>query len=79
MSYLEYSSFVLGLDEFAIQDEAFEFSVEASTSQTTGTESFTHRASAEGIDPDRPLRYRVGSDDGGWSAVYVLMPSPRDE
>tara|TARA_R110002167_G_scaffold57288_8_gene162306 strand:- start:7395 stop:8939 length:1545 start_codon:yes stop_codon:yes gene_type:complete len=79
VSYLEYSSFELGLDEFAIQDEAFEFIVEASTSQTTGTESFTHRASVEGIDPDRPLRYRVGSNDGGWSAVYVLMPSPRDE
>ena len=79
VSWLEFSSFDVGLDEFSIQDDAFEFSVEASTSETTGIDSFTHRASAVGIDPDRPLRYRVGSDEGGWSAVYVVMPSPRDE
>ncbi|CAA0110088.1 Uncharacterised protein [Zhongshania aliphaticivorans] len=79
VSWLEYSSFDIGLDEFSIQDDGFEFSVEASTMETTGIESFTHRANAEGIDPDRPLRYRVGSDEGGWSPVYVIMPSPRDE
>lgn len=79
VSWLEFSSFDDDADEFAIQHDPFEFSVEASSSQTTGIECFTHRASADGIDPDRPLRYRVGSDEGGWSAVYVIQPSPRDE
>ncbi|MBQ0796378.1 MAG: fibronectin type III domain-containing protein, partial [Zhongshania sp.] len=44
VSWLEFSSFDVGLDEFSIQDDAFEFSVEASTSETTGIDSFTHRA-----------------------------------
>lgn len=67
----------MSADEVAFQ--VFAHSVEASTDATPGVEAYTHRATVTGIDPERPLRYRVGSDEGGWSSVYVVQPSPTDQ
>ena len=33
---------------------------------------------APALDPDKPFRYRVGSEQGGWSRVYWLDALPRD-
>ena len=51
--------------------------VAASTTQTTGLNNQTHKVVVNGIDPDRPFRYRVGSDLGGWSDVFVISPTPK--
>jgi predicted phosphohydrolase len=49
----------------------------ASTNQTTGLENQTHKVVVNGIDPEQPFRYRVGSDAGGWSEVFVISPTPK--
>ena len=78
-SRMEYGSVDDTMSDADIADRVFEFSVDASAEQTTGVEALTHRAIASGIDPDKPMRYRVGSDDGGWSPVFVIPPSPLGE
>ncbi len=67
----------MSADDIAFK--VFAHTVEASTDATPGVEAFTHRATVTGIDPERPLRYRVGSDEGGWSSVYVVPPSPAEQ
>ena len=49
----------------------------ASTSQTTGLDNQTHKVVVAGIDPERPFRYRVGSENGGWSDVFIIEPTPK--
>ena len=49
----------------------------ASTSQTTGLDNQTHKVVVNGIDPDQPFRYRVGSEMGGWSDVFIIAPTPK--
>ncbi|MAY38899.1 MULTISPECIES: purple acid phosphatase family protein [Spongiibacter] len=78
-SRMEYGSVDETMSDADIADRVFEFSVDASAAETTGVDALTHRATATGIDPEKPMRYRVGSDDGGWSPVYVIPPSPSGE
>jgi acid phosphatase type 7 len=52
----------------------FEGSVRGKASRIYGVESFAHRATMTGLDPNLPIRYRVGSDKG-WSPVRVLAPA----
>ncbi|WP_286695637.1 purple acid phosphatase family protein [Spongiibacter sp. UBA1325] len=78
-SRLEFGVVEEGMSEADIAEQVFEHFVDASADETPGVESFTHRATAGGIDAEKPMRYRVGSDEGGWSPVYVVAPSPRDE
>jgi hypothetical protein len=56
-------------------DSEFPGWVEGSTEQAYGVDVLTHRATATGIDPGLPLRYRVG-DGTNWSPVRVLAPKP---
>lgn len=49
----------------------------ATAEQTTGLENLTHKVVVNGIDPDQPFRYRVGSNEGGWSEVFVIDPTPK--
>lgn len=79
VSRMEWDSVDESMSADDIAFRVFAHSVEASTDPTPGVEAFTHRANATGIDPEQPLRYRVGSDDGGWSPVYVVPPSPTEE
>jgi len=78
-SRLEFGVVEEGMSEADIAEQVFEHFVDASADETPGMESFTHRATAAGIDAEKPMRYRVGSDEGGWSPVYVVAPSPRGE
>ena len=47
---------------------------QASSEATFGVDAQTHRIKIDGLDPDKPVRYRVGSPSGGWSPVYQLTP-----
>lgn len=49
----------------------------ATAEQTTGLENLTHKVVVNGIDPDQAFRYRVGSNEGGWSEVFVIAPTPK--
>ena len=46
--------------------------------RTFGVNAQTHRVTLRGLDPERPIRYRVGSEQGGWSQTFWLDPVPRD-
>ncbi|MBZ2188507.1 metallophosphoesterase family protein [Alcanivorax sp. JB21] len=46
--------------------------------RTFGVNAQTHRVTLRGLDPERPIRYRVGSDQGGWSRTFWLDPVPQD-
>lgn len=46
--------------------------------RTFGVNAQTHRVTLRNLDPQRPVRYRVGSDQGGWSDTFWLEPLPRE-
>lgn len=49
----------------------------ATTTTTTGLNNQTHKVVVNGIDPEQPFRYRVGSTMGGWSEVFIIAPTPK--
>ncbi len=65
-------------DEERIQSRPLLKWVYAFSEDTFGVDARTHRALAPALDPDKPFRYRVGSEQGGWSRVYWLDAIPRD-
>ncbi len=77
-SVIEYDQDIEGLSSAEVRSLPMAMRAEGSAEQTTGIEALTHRATATGLDPERPLRYRVGSA-AGWSEVHVLKPTPRDD
>lgn len=76
-SMLQFDTVEPGMSPTQIQQQPLRFFSEGSADATPGVEAFTHRATATGIDPEKPLRYRVGSA-AGWSSVRVVMPSPTE-
>ena len=50
----------------------------AVSSVTPGVSAFTFRATMNDIDNSLPIRYRVGSERGGWSDVKVIKPTRTD-
>lgn len=76
-SRIEYGSVLAGMSETDIASAPFEYQSDADASETPGVDAWTYRAHAAGIDPERPMRYRVGSDSGGWSPVQLVNPSSR--
>lgn len=77
-SVIEFDSVQPYMTADAIKNQAFDMRFTGSSEPTFGVDAFTHRATASGIDPDLPLRYRVGSDDG-WSGVHILPATPRED
>lgn len=78
-SWLEFDAVDPNADESRLSSTQFEHRVASSADPTPGVESFTHRATASDIDPDSAFRYRVGSDEGGWSDIHVVQPSPTED
>lgn len=75
---LEYGPVSADMDAAALASAPFPESVSADTRVTPFVDALTHRATADQFDEALPIRYRVGSADGGWSPVAVLRPTPRD-
>jgi acid phosphatase type 7 len=66
---------MLEFDTGAADLEApFEHSARGRASQIHGVGSLAHRATMTGLDPNLPIRYRVGSEKG-WSPVRLLTPA----
>ena len=73
---LEFDAVLPGMDAAQIQTTPMNLRAPAQADPTPGVEAWTLRATAENIDPERPLRYRVGSQATGWSPVQVVAPTP---
>lgn len=73
---LEYGPLAPGLSAAQIESQPFEARAEAASGSTYGIDGLTHRARMSALDPERPVRYRVGSA-AGWSPVRVLAPASR--
>ncbi len=73
---IEYGPVEPGMDDCAIDTAAFPARAEGDTQATYGVDALTHSATATGLDPAKAVRYRVGSDVGGWSKVSVLPAAP---
>lgn len=65
------------VEEGQALDAPFPERVQGEASPTFGVDGMTQRAAAVGIDPDKPLRYRV-SDGENFSPVQVAQPVPKD-
>ena len=74
-SFIEFGPVSAGMSAADIASAPLPGRAEASTSATPGVASFTHKASAAGLDPALPMRYRVGSAQA-WSPVRVVRPTP---
>lgn len=74
-TYIEFDSVEDGMSAEDIQTLPLSMRFAGSSEPTFGVDAHTHRATASSIDPDKPLRYRVGSPNG-WSPVQVIDPSP---
>ncbi|ORE88935.1 ser/Thr protein phosphatase family protein [Oceanococcus atlanticus] len=75
-SVVEYDVVTPGMSAQEIQTAPLRHQVEAESEPTTGIDAYTHRARFE-IDPELPLRYRVGSA-AGFSPVKVVQTTPSD-
>ena len=75
-SAVEYGPVEPDMDEAEIAGAAFPMRAEASAEAVYDVDALCQSAVAGGISSERPLRYRVGSDEGGWSPTYVLAPTP---
>ncbi len=75
---VQYGPVAEGMSDCEIQTAAFPFSAEGQTRATFDVDALTHSATMRELDPAHPIRYRVGSESGGWSAVRVLQPAPQD-
>lgn len=76
-SVIEYGPVEDGMSACQIEQAAFPMRAEGSAQATYGVDALTHIATARDLDPARPLRYRIGSDQG-WSSVRVLPPLRQD-
>lgn len=74
---LEYGPLRPGMRADEIAAAPFEARASAATNATPFVSALTHRADATGLDAELGMRYRVGSEAGGWSKVAVLRPTPR--
>lgn len=77
-SVIEYGPVEAGMSDCEIASAAFPSRAEGRAQATYGVDALTHTATASGLDPARALRYRVGSEAGGWSAVHVLPAAPAE-
>ncbi|TAJ55036.1 MAG: metallophosphoesterase family protein [Nevskiaceae bacterium] len=77
-SYIEFGPVSEGMSAAEIAGAPFPGRAEAATTATPGVASFTHKATASGLNPALPMRYRVGSEEG-WSPVRVVRPTPAGE
>ncbi|MGI9575897.1 purple acid phosphatase family protein [Alloalcanivorax xenomutans] len=62
-------------DSCSLTNEAFPFEVTGTAHETYGVEALTHVATLTGLQAGQAVRYRVGSDNGGWSPTRVLAPT----
>lgn len=74
-TWLEYGPVLPGMSPLAIQTQVLPHRVEGHVEPTFGRDVLTHRAYIDNIDPDLPVRYRVGHA-GAWSEVFVIKPVP---
>jgi acid phosphatase type 7 len=72
---LEFDSVPAGMSAAQARALPFAFRAEGQSAPTPGVPAFTHRATAEALDPRLPMRYRVGSE-AGWSEVHIVQPTP---
>lgn len=75
---VQYGPVEEGMSDCEIQTAALPYSVDGETQATYGVDALTHSAMMTDIDGSKAIRYRVGSDIGGWSSVRVLQPAPLD-
>jgi hypothetical protein len=74
---IEYGPITPGMSASAIANAPFPARATGSVQQTFGVDALTHRAVATGLDPQLPVRYRVGAD-GAWSTVRTLQAAPAE-
>tara|TARA_R110001592_G_scaffold262265_1_gene527312 strand:+ start:6060 stop:7445 length:1386 start_codon:yes stop_codon:yes gene_type:complete len=69
-----------GNDIVNLVDHPFSNITFADSTPTTGVEAQTHKVSLQLSKPELAIRYRVGSDEGGWSPIFTVPASaPADE
>ncbi|CAM4103506.1 purple acid phosphatase family protein [Kerstersia similis] len=78
-SIVEYGPLESGMEECHILSAPFPFRASGLSHETYGVDALTHAATISSIDPERGIRYRVGSSGGGWSEVHTLPPFPREK
>lgn len=76
-SVLEYGPVEPGMSEADIQSAPLPSRAEATAAAVFEVEALCHSATASGLPAGTSIRYRVGSDEGGWSAVKVLPATPQ--
>lgn len=66
-------------DTLNIVDNPFSNTVFADSTPTTGVNAQTHKASLQLNKPELGIRYRVGSDEGGWSPIFTVPASAKND
>lgn len=74
-SVVEYGPVEPGMSPEAIQGTPLPHRAEGYVQEAYDIDVLTHRAFMDGIDPELPLRYRVGHE-GMWSPVFVVKAAP---
>lgn len=78
-SFVQWAAMPDGLSAEDIQDvETYPlgFTTEGSAEKTTALDNITHKATLRDVPADKAIRYRVGSETGGWSEVGVIAATP---
>lgn len=74
---VEYGPVTPDMDARAVRSAPFPASAGGSVEPVFDVDALTHRAVAQDVDPELPVRYRVGAP-GAWSSVRVLRAAPAD-
>jgi hypothetical protein len=75
---IQYGPVEDGMSDCEIQAAEFPYSAAGETRATYGVHALTHSATMTALDGNHPIRYRVGSETGGWSEARVLQPAAQD-
>jgi hypothetical protein len=77
-TFVEFGPVLPGMSPAAVQAEPMPRRSEGYVEEAFDIDVLTHRAFMEDVDPDHPLRYRVGHE-GAWSEVFVVKAAPSGE
>ncbi|WP_052367568.1 metallophosphoesterase [Algiphilus aromaticivorans] len=72
---IEYGPVTPDMDAEAIRNAPFPARAKGDVDPVFDVDALTHRVVAHGLDPELPVRYRVGGP-GAWSSVRVLRAAP---
>jgi 3',5'-cyclic AMP phosphodiesterase CpdA len=79
VSYVQWGPLDDVLSDAEIQDVItypLDYVTEGSAEKTTALDNITHKVTLTDVPSNRGIRYRVGSETGGWSDVAMINPTP---